>query len=363
MKSARLESASQDHFVASLTHKLKNIHQVEEAVQPVCYSMVKNQQQKTESDSTQKKENLSLSYLINTLWLFTESDFATFAIPVTFFGVFGAMAGPLLTSNEAPDLLVILAARAPCVFLYNWTNLLIFDVANQRSPESVEEDTWNKPWRPLPSGRITIPQTRRLLLVALPVVLAINWIMGVWQETALLYGMNWMYNDLKGADEDFVVRNLIIGVAFGLYNEGGLKIACGIDQSITASGYWWTVLISCVIFTTMHVQDLKDQAGDKATGRRSAPLVLGDTVVRWTIAVPIGLWSVICPLFLKVGSLGYLITCVLGFLIVMRIFNWRSIDADRKTWKFWAAWTAVLYMLPVIKNPIAFSRFIDTWVK
>lgn len=299
---------------------------------------------------------------MSTLWLFTESDFATFVIPDTVFGVFGALAGPVLTKNEAPDLLIILA-RVPRVLLYNWANLLVFDLANQRLPEAVEEDMWNKPWRPLPSGRITMPQTRRLLLTSLPVVLAINWALGAWEETALLFALTWMYNDLKGGEEDFVVRNLIIGFAFGLYNGGALKIACGVKQSITAPGYSWIVLISCVIFTTMHIQDMKDQVGDKARGRRSAPLVLGDAVARWTIAVPIVVWSVVCPLFLKVGLPGYLITCVLGFLIVARIFIWRSIDADRTTWKLWTAWTALLYMLPVMKSPFAFSRFIESWVK
>lgn len=281
-------------------------------------------------------------------------------IPDTAFGIFGALAGPLLTKNESPDLLVILS-RVPQVLLYNWANLLIFDLANQRLPEAVVEDSCNKPWRPLPSGRITVPQTRRLLLASLPIVLAINWSLGAWEETALLFALTWMYNDLNGGEEDFIVRNLIIGFAFGLYNVGALKIACGIDQSITTPGYYWVLLISCVIFTTMHVQDMKDQAGDKARGRRSAPLVLGDTVARWTIAVPIVIWSVVCPLFLSVGPVGYLITCGVGSLIVGRIFLLRSIEADRKTWKLWTAWTALLYLLPLIKSPLAFSRFIESW--
>lgn len=255
----------------------------------------------------------------------------------------------------------MILARVPWVLLYNWANLLIFDLANQRLPEAVEEDAWNKPWRPLPSGRITVPQTRRLLLASLPVVLVINWSLGVWEETVLLFALTWMYNDLKGGEEDFIVRNLIIGFAFGLYNGGALRIACGIDGCITASGYSWVVLISCVIFTTMQVQDLKDLAGDKARGRRSAPLVLGDAASRWSIAVPVVVWSVLCPLYLKVGPLGYLVTFALGAVIVARIFIWRNIDADRKTWKLWTAWTALLYLLPVIKSPLAFSRFIESW--
>ena len=299
---------------------------------------------------------------MGTFWLFTKSDFATFLVPDTLFGVFGALAGPLLSSNETPDLLMILG-RLPQVLLYNWANLFVCDLANQRLPEAVDEDRGNKPWRPLPSGRITMTQARRLLLVSLPTVLAINWVLGAWEETALLFTLAWMYNDLGGGDEDFVTRNLMNALAFAQFNGGTLKIACGIDQSITSLGYSWIILISCVIFTTMHVQDLKDQTGDKARGRRTAPLVLGDEVARWTLAFPIVAWSAICPLFLNVGLSGYVITYVLGFLLVMRIFLWRSVDADRKTYKLWAAWIIVLYMLPVIKNPLVFSRFIESWLR
>lgn len=235
----------------------------------------------------------------------------TFVVPDTVFGIAGALAGPLLTRNESPSLLVILS-RLPQVLLYNWANLLIFDLANQRLPEAVVEDALNKPWRPLPTGRITIPQTRRLLLASLPIVLAVNWSMSAWEETILLFSLTWMYNDLKGGEEDFIVRNLIIGLAFGLYNGGALKIACGVDHSITAQGYYWLVLISGVIFTTMQIQDLKDQVGDQARGRRSAPLVLGDAAARWTIAIPVIVWSIVCPLFLGLGFFGYLVPCGVG---------------------------------------------------
>jgi 4-hydroxybenzoate polyprenyltransferase len=289
------------------------------------------------------------------LWLFTESNFTTFVIPDTVFGIFGALAGPLLTSNASPDLLAILS-RLPQVLLYNWSNLLIFDLANQRHPDAVVEDALNKPWRPLVTGRITATQTRRLLLASLPIVLAINWYLGVWKETALLFSLTWMYNDLRGGDDDFILRNLIIGFAFGLYNGGALRIACGLDHTITNYGYYWVVLISGVIFTTIHVQDMKDQTGDQSRGRRSAPLVLGDYAARWTVAVPVILWSTACP-FLDLGPLGYIIACGVGSIIVGRLFGLRSVQADHRTWQLWTAWTAFLYLLPLIKSPGVFASF------
>ena len=298
----------------------------------------------------QPRNPFSPLVFVRTLWLFSESDFATFVVPDTLFGISSALAGPVLTTNESPDLLAILL-RLPQVLFYNWANLLIFDLANQRLPEAVEEDRLNKPWRPLPTGRITASQTRRLLLVLLPIVLTVNWLQGAWKETALISSLSWMYNDLKGGDEDFVVRNMIIGVGFGFYNGGSLSIACGPGQSITISGYRWVALISWVVFTTMHVQDMKDQVGDQVRGRRTIPLCFGDTAARWTIAIPMAVWSVVCPFYLGLEPLGYFVPCGLGFLIVARIVVLQGVDYDRNTWKLWALWICVLYMLPLLKSP------------
>ena len=187
------------------------------------------------------------------------------------FGIAAALSGPRLTNNASPDFLEVLG-RLPSVVLWNWLNLLIFDLANQRHPESVLEDTVNKPWRPLPSGRISIAQTRRLLLFALPVVLGINDYLGAWEETVLLFTLTWMYNDLGGGDDGFAVRNLVIAAAFSQYNKGALRVAARMGFSVPPTAWWWLCITSGVIGTTMQIQDLKDQDGDRARNRHTAPL-------------------------------------------------------------------------------------------
>ena len=253
------------------------------------------------------KKPFSPAHFLITLWLFTESDVATFVVPDTAFGIFGALAGPLLTTNPSPHPGIILS-RLPQVVLLNWANLLVFDLANQRHPTAVIEDALNKPWRLLPTSRVTVSETLQLLLFSLQSVLAVNWILGAWEETILLFTLTWMYNSLEGRDQDFITRNLIIGCAFILYNRDALRIACGRGHEITGLGYQWVVLISCVTFTTIQVQDMKDQEGDRTRGRRSVPLTVGDRAARWTIAVPVLIWSIVCPLFLGLGFLGYLAT-------------------------------------------------------
>ena len=109
-----------------------------------------------------------------------------------------------------------------------WLNLLVLNLANQRSPDSVTEDSLNKPWRPIPAGYITPIQMRQLLLTALPIILIINHFLGASRETSLLFGLTWIYNDLQGGNNSFVQRNMIISLAFGLYYGGSLRVACGI---------------------------------------------------------------------------------------------------------------------------------------
>jgi 4-hydroxybenzoate polyprenyltransferase len=306
------------------------------------------------------RDPFSPGNFIKTLWLFTESDFATFVIPDTAFGIFAVLSGPLLTANDAPDLLEIFG-RLPKVLLWNWLNLLVFDLANQRHLESVTEDSINKPWRPLPSGRISVAQTRRLLLVTLPLVLAMSYLLGAWEETALLFALTWMYNDLGGGDEDFVTRNTIIAFAFSQYNKGALRIASRSAQFSVALGTWqWLAITSGVIGTTMHVQDMKDQEGDRAKNRRTAPLVVGDGPARWTIAIPVAFWSAACPLFWGLGPLGYALPAGIGAIIVIRILLLRNFKADRNTWRLWTFWTAIIWMLPVFKDYSVFVRFFRT---
>ena len=54
-------------------------------------------------------------------------------------------------------------------------------------------------------------------------------------------------------------------------------------------------IIGAVVFSTVQMQDLYDQAGDKLRGRKSLPFVAGDAPARWMTVVPMGLWCIICP--------------------------------------------------------------------
>jgi 4-hydroxybenzoate polyprenyltransferase len=148
-----------------------------------------------------------------------------------------------------------------------------------------------------------------------------------------------MYNNLGGSDEDFATRNLIIGLAYILYGLGALRVASNTNDeqhTMNSTGRTWSCVIGAVIFTTSQIQDLKDQEGDKSRDRKTAPLVLGDSVARWTVAIPIFVWSVICPIFWRLGIYASATTLLLGLVVIIRLLMFKGVSADKQTWKIWS---------------------------
>ena len=282
-----------------------------------------------------------------TLWLFTASDLKTFVLPISVFAFFCICSGPPLVSEDTPFSFRIALASAPKVLLWSWTNTLVFDLSNQRRPESVAEDALNKPWRPLPAARITAAQTERLLFLAIPVALMSSYFMGAMEETSYVICMSWMYNDLGGSDHNFLVRNILIAIAYMVWGSGALKVALGGASTLTATTYVWLAVVGVIVFTTIAVQDIKDQEGDRARERRTAPLVLGERVTRLLLATFIVGWSLICPLLWSATLLGVLAYTASGALLGMRIMQGHSKEMDRDSWRLWSYWLVALFALPL----------------
>ena len=143
------------------------------------------------------------------------------------------------------------------VLLWTWVNVLIFDLANQRLPNSIIEDAINKSWRPIPAGMLSAAQARRLLLGNIPVVFFITFYIGGMEETVAMFVLTWMYNDLGGADESYVVRNFINALGFVCYSSGATRVACGHGQYfLNDEAYQWLVIIGGIVFTTLQAQDM-----------------------------------------------------------------------------------------------------------
>jgi 4-hydroxybenzoate polyprenyltransferase len=285
---------------------------------------------------------------IHTIWLITCNDLKSIVLPETAFGIFSALSISL-TTNDKPKFLEVLS-RLPQVILWNWLNVLLFDIANQRLPNSIIEDQVNKAWRPIPSGRLTPKEARHLLLVVIPVVFVATFFLGGFFETVGMMVLTWMYNDLGGADEFYLVRNSINALGFMCYSSGSTDVAAG-AHSLTPKAYRWIAMVGAIILSTLSMQDLPDVTGDAVRGRRTSPLVMGDAWSRWEIAVPIFLWSIICPVFWNVAWLGFVIPVCVGAWLAFRILRFRTVAEDKRSWQIWCFWTCLLYALPLFTRP------------
>ncbi|KAK7991367.1 UbiA prenyltransferase [Apiospora saccharicola] len=290
----------------------------------------------------------SIAQAFSLAWAFVESNFFTFAVPNTVFGLLGALAGPRLLEGPSPLPLDILW-RAPVVLFFNFYSVLIFDLANQYPSQSVAEDRANKPWRPLPAGRLTSDQARRLTLLAASAGLVFNYGLGLWSEGLLVQVLSYYYNELEGSGG--LLRDAIIAVSYGLANRASLKLAAGPENRVSPAGHAWTAVVSGVVLTTMHVQDIKDQRGDRMRGRKTLPLLLGDGRCRVALAVLVPSWSLVNVGFWRLGLVASASYCLLAAWIAQRVLTKREAQEDARTWRIWCFWLASLYAFPLFGAP------------
>ncbi|KAG6354622.1 hypothetical protein INS49_004640 [Diaporthe citri] len=201
------------------------------------------------------KPHTSLFTFFQIIYYFTITDFVTFIVPNTAFGIMGALATSSLVDGDPNASFSHVLSNLPRVILYNWSNTLLFNMSNQRDSESIAEDRINKPWRPIASGKITGQQTQRMLLLAVPLSLALNHYLNVWDQGVWIHLITWLYNDLRGSEE-IVIRDFLIAASYAAFNGGSLKIAAGCHPSHTScdinmSGHMWTAwtLESCCAYT------------------------------------------------------------------------------------------------------------------
>ena len=147
-----------------------------------------------------------------TIWLFTLSDLKTIAIPQSIFGTLGGLSQARLTHGDRPAGQVL--QRAPLVALWVWIMLCPFNIDNQRRPGGIEEDRMNRPWRPLPTKRITPEQALGLqvmlhvlaLLYSLSVGCTYYWVSGI--------VLGWLYNEVGLADRSWVGKNAVNAMGY-----------------------------------------------------------------------------------------------------------------------------------------------------
>ena len=304
---------------------------------------------RTYSDEALTQVLEGLIYDAYSVWLFTFSDLKTIIGPKTVFGTINALstlAFQIPLEPRASDIVY----RIPRVMFWVWLNLLPFEIDNQRQPASIIEDRANKPWRALPSKRLSTERARRWMLVLYPcAILASLLLGGIGQCMALIFLGAW-YNDFGGADRHFLIRNLINAGGYISYASGAMEVALGETLVTSPKLIAWFVIIGFVVLTSVHCQDLEDQEGDRLRGRRSAPLTIGDSLSRKSIALSMSIFSLYCPWFWASTLWAYICPVLLGAIVSKRIMMSSSLREDKLNFRLRNLWIASLYCLPLLKT-------------
>ena len=79
------------------------------------------------------------------------------------------------------------------------------------------------------------------------------------------------------------------------------------------------MLLTAVVLTTGHVQDLQDLEGDIASGRKTLPILIGQTRARWSVLFSVACWVVVVPRFWNCGAFSSLIVLTLGVIVIGRL--------------------------------------------
>jgi 4-hydroxybenzoate polyprenyltransferase len=302
-------------------------------------------------------------YHLKTLFLFTKSDFKTVILPQSTFAIAGALSAANLLGRD-PLTMTEVAGRMPLVLIWIWLNLLVENLSNQRPKGSIIEDAANKPWRPLPSGRITPEETRTLLMVSIPLAVGAGMALGAFKPSICLMTLIWMYNDLEGSSSDIWLRNLLNAGGLLCFSWGALSVmskdhdllnmafSTSNDGLLAERAYTWMFVTGAVIMTTVHAQDMPDVEGDKARGRKTVPLLYGEWWARSSLAVMVMFWSVLCP-SMWAGTATWwawvpplLVGCAISALTLLR----RGQPVDEIAWKLWCLWAMTLYILPLFTD-------------
>ena len=293
--------------------------------------------------------HINLAYHLYSIWLFTFSDIKTIILPSFAFALCTAFAAPVFAISPAPHMIDIFY-RAPLSIFWIWINLLPFAIDNQRRPAAIAEDLINKPWRTMPMKRMTPSQARTMMVLFYLVAVSASLRIGGSLQCFSLVALGCWYNGMKGADEGCLIRNLINACGFNQFMSGAFQVLLGDKfNSSTTALRSWLFLIAAVVFTSVQTQDMYDQEGDSIRGRHTVPIVYGDILARWSIAVAMSFWCFFCPWYMCCPPIAIILSVTLGGSIAARTLTFRNVSDDKMTFRLWNLWMVNLYTLPLWK--------------
>ncbi|KAI2614261.1 uncharacterized protein GGS25DRAFT_42187 [Hypoxylon fragiforme] len=291
-------------------------------------------------------EAISIAHLI------TESNIKSYVQPVALFAILSVASGRV-TTNPNPtwaDLITI----APRATLYVWLFVFYADCSNQKDPSSVEEDRLNKPWRAIPSGRLTIEGAEKFYIASIILLLLSS---GLWLggfPEAVIFLVEIYVHDYASGNISWWSKNAINILFYLTAQIGATRVAAEslTSNSMSRAGYEWCALLGLQTFTTIQIQDLRDQEGDSIRGRRTMPIAIGDVTTRWITAFFITFWSIACPTYWEMEiTAGHVLPLLIGGAVSAHVLLFRTPKSDRFSFHYYTLlWLPSLYAIPLLSQ-------------
>lgn len=213
-----------------------------------------------------------------------------------------------------------LPIRLSCSLLYAVLYILTFCMLNQVN--SVEEDTINKPYRPLPSKMLTRQGTwiriviYSALFLMLAALLGIFWISVGWQ--IVTYFLN-----IWGGSNHWITKNWV-GMSIGTFLLLGAQWHIAAPDSTPGRGedfsviFYW-IFISLWAGFSLPLQDFRDVKGDGEMKRKTLPLSLGDQLGRLIMVISYSTFlpSLFLAAMLSIRTFQELMASPIGLIILI----------------------------------------------
>ncbi|KAK8123774.1 hypothetical protein PG999_003692 [Apiospora kogelbergensis] len=180
-------------------------------------------------------------------------------------------APPSSLRDAAKGTVLALAADLLCSYT--------FDICNQAT--SPEEDSLNKPYRPIPAGLLTVEQAKARWLISWALgPLVLYHLFGTWAMVSLLsHEALIAFCYVWPRWNNWFMRNLFVALIY--YIQGRL-----LNQMLASVGPGWDMdmlidlSISAWFMGTIHVQEFHDVEGDRKSGRKTLAVLLSPRGLR-----------------------------------------------------------------------------------
>ncbi|CAF0762573.1 unnamed protein product [Adineta ricciae] len=240
-------------------------------------------------------------------------------------------------------------------FIYLYLYILQFNINNDIA--GVEGDRIGKPWRPIPSNRISIERAWKLYFIVVIIYFLYSCYINhvfcciLWIVSTIILNFTSIQNTSVGKNSMIAPATYaMVAVIWCLVNN--------VSNILDHPHVLWNLIFNSVITAAVAVQqDMRDVEGDRVQGRRTYSVVMGSPQAEKFIA-KIVLCALICLLFegylieqkRLVSKITYmLLNCFLYGLMIVR--NWYSYDV-RKTYEFYNQLTFFFYlfMTPIVNT-------------